>query len=97
MLVKHSGPDSALVRAVMGGDRHEIALRQHELELLRMAEFSMRWLVWAKSRDAQHGRNAPEPYRFPWEPEPDRGGWHGDVMTVDEADDFLGWDQLKAG
>lgn len=96
MLVRHAGPDSALVRQVLGSDRHEVAIQQHMLELSRMAEYSLRWLVWAKSKDGARGANHPEPYRFPWEPEPDRGGWHGDVMTVDEADDFLGWRHLKA-
>lgn len=63
----------------------------HDLELLRSIDLSLRWLVWAKTRDGAKGRNQPEPYRFPWEDQPERGGFRGDPMTTDEADRFLGW------
>ena len=80
-------PESAVMRSVEPRVAHT-----HDLELLRSIDYSQRWLVWAKTRDGEKGRNAPEPYRFPWEPEPERGGFRGDPMTTDEADKFLGWE-----
>ena len=46
--------------------------------------------VRLKTKDGEKGRNYPEPYLFPWEDDP-RPGIRGDVMTTDEADEFLGW------
>lgn len=90
VLVLHSPPDCALTRAMVP-DHQTHRMAQHQLELLRLAEHSLRWLVWSKTEDGSKGRNRPDPYRFPWEPEPDRGGWRGDAMTLAEADEFLGW------
>ncbi len=97
VLVLHSPPECALTRAMVP-DQQPHRMAQHQLELLRLAEHSLRWLVWAKTEDGPRGRNQPEPYRFPWEPERD-GGWRGDAMTLAEADEFLGWadKQLDAG
>ena len=83
--------DSACFRAVNPDHEHT-----HTLELLRSVDVSARWLVWAQTKDGASGRNVPEPYPFPWEPEPDNGGWRGDSMTIEEADLFLGWTHLKA-
>ncbi len=80
-------PEGAVFRALYPNHRHT-----HDLELLRSVDQSLRWLVWAKTEDGSKNRNRPEPYRFPWEPEPERdGGWRGDAMTLAEADEFLGW------
>lgn len=65
--------------------------------MLRSIEYSLRWLAWTKTAAAERGRDVPEYHYFPWETKPDPGGWRGDAMTTDEADDFLGWTDLKEG
>ena len=82
-------PESAVMRSVEPRVAHT-----HDLELARSIDHSLRWLVWAKTKDGEKGRNVPEPYRFPWEPD-ERPAIRGDVMTTDEADEFLGW-KLRA-
>lgn len=84
--VAHFPPDSATARAVDPRNAHTPAD-----EMLRSVEWSLRWLVWAKTKDGARGQNVPEPYLFPWEDEPDAGGFRGDAMSTDEADRFLGW------
>lgn len=82
-------PESAVFRASNpdGSWQHT-----HELELLRSVEHSLRWLVWAQTVDGGKNRNIPEPHRFPWEPVPQvAGSIRGDVMTLDEAAEWLGW------
>lgn len=74
--------------------------RTLEADLLRLAEHSLRWLVWAKTTDGEHGRNIPEPVRLPWDEEPaDRAGdgvWRGDALAWDETVDALGGDPRLA-
>lgn len=82
--------DSACAKAVNPLYQHT-----NELEMLRSIEYSLRWLSWTKTKAAQYGRDMPEQHYFPWETMPDSGGWRGDTMTVDEADEFLGWTDLK--
>ena len=82
----HFPPDSATALAVDPSNAHT-----HADELLRSAELSLRWLVWAKTKDGSRGRNAPEPYTFPWEDDARPGAMRGDAMTTDDADKFLGW------
>ena len=90
--VRMAPKDSALYRSV-----HPSADHTFELELLRRIEANTGWLVWAKTKDAQTGRNQPKPYRFPWEPKP-RSEYAGDVMTRAELDRRLGWtDKTKGG
>lgn len=59
-----------------------------EAELLRAIEFRLHVIEWRGTTDGRAGRNVPEPIRFSWEPEPKRDH---DVMSWDEAADFLGW------
>jgi len=82
--------ESACFRALHPHHEHT-----HDLELLRSVEHSLRWLVWSKTKSAPKGVDVPEYYRFPWESEPDDGAFKGDPMTTDEADDWLGWADLK--
>ena len=82
----HLPPDSAVVRAVAP----QASLTFTDI-LLRSAEFQLRWLVWAKTKDGAANRNPPEPYLFPWEDTTPPGTMRGDSMTVDEAAEFLGW------
>lgn len=86
VLVRAAQPDSAIYKALNPAWAHT-----HELELLRGAEFSLRWLVWSKTEAGAKNRDRPEPYRFPWEAEPEGEAIRGDAMTADEAADFLGW------
>ena len=48
--------------------------------------------MWAQTKDGRAGRNAPEPFLFPWEQPPDLS-MVGDAMTLDEARDWLKWDR----
>lgn len=91
VLITQAQPDSAAFKAL-----NPHWQRTPELDLLRSIEHSLRWLRWAKTEDAKRNRDIPEPHRFPWDPEPE-GVMRGDVMTLDEADDFLGWSAEMAG
>lgn len=79
-------PESAVLRSMEPRAAHT-----HALELSRGIEHSLRVLVWSKTKDAERGRNYPEPYLFPWEDQPVNGAIRGDAMTIDEAAEFLGW------
>ena len=69
----------------------------HDLEMLRSIEHSLRWLVWAKTTAAEKGQNVPEHHWFPWEDKPVHpSAVRGDAMSQDEADEFLGWGELRA-
>lgn len=50
---------------------------------------SLRWLVWAKTKDAQKGRNRPKPVPRPGVPKPER---IGDKASVADMNQFLGWE-----
>lgn len=77
--------ESACFRAMNPNWQHD-----HALELARSTEYAARWLVWAKTGDGQKNRNQPEPYLFPWEEKQD-DAIRGDLMTIDEAAEWLGW------
>jgi hypothetical protein len=94
VIVKNTPPGSALARA-LEPDAQPHFLAQHQLQLARSVDHALRVLLWAKTKDGEKGRNYPEPYRFPWEPDPNPA-IRGDVMTTDEADEFLGWGKLYA-
>lgn len=89
VLVTKAQPGSAVFSSMNPSWQHT-----HELELARSIDHSLRWLVWAKTKDAAANRNAPDPYRFPWEPAPPEevGMGGADSMTLDEVRDFLGWE-----
>lgn len=78
-------PDSATWTAIVPQAGHS-----NEAELLRSIEYSLRILTWMKTKDGSKGRNAPEPISFPWEKA--KQAFEADVMTMDEAAAFLGWD-----
>ncbi|WP_336086205.1 DUF5361 domain-containing protein [Nocardia sp. SSK8] len=86
-IVGYSPRTSALYRARNRGE-HEWHLDR--MLLADMAD-SLRWLVWAKSADAQHGRNRPEPIPRPGvKPTAER---IGSPMGIGNVNEFLGWDQ----
>jgi len=78
-------PESATWRAVAPEATHS-----NEAELLRSVEYSLRLLVWAKTKDGAKNRNHPDAVLFPWEKP--QAEYEFDVMTFDEANAFLGWD-----
>ncbi|MFC4123703.1 DUF5361 domain-containing protein [Nocardia rhizosphaerae] len=91
------------LKAVISCSPHTSALyrarqpREHEWRLDRMllADIadSLRWLVWAKSSDAQHGRNRPEPIPRPGVK--DVRERIGDSTTVSGVNEMLGWGVSK--
>lgn len=85
-IVRQSPHDSAIYRSAFGPQ----ADHGHEAELLRSIEYSLRVLTWMKTKDGSKGRNAPEAILFPWEKA--KQAFEADVMTMDEAAAFLGWD-----
>lgn len=76
-------PDSATRRAL---DPHW--MRTTEIDLLREIEWDLRILSYQWGH--RTGAPVPEPIRLPWDPDPE-GTIRGDRMTIEEADDFLGW------
>ncbi len=89
VIVRQSGPESALWRVENG---HSPLF---DAELARSMEYSLRWLVWAKSKDAQRNANRPEPWQFAWEKKPNE--YLGDVMTREEFDRVMGWTTTTKG
>nr|WP_196149651.1 DUF5361 domain-containing protein [Nocardia bovistercoris] len=77
--------DSALAR-VRRPDEHQWGLEQH---LLADMADSLRWLVWAKTKDAQRGRNQPE--RIPRPGLKSTAERYGTAASIVDMDDFLGW------
>ena len=86
VLVRQCQPESAIFKAL-----NPHWQQSPELEFLRQMEHTLRVLVWQQTKDGATGRNEPELIPLPWDPEPD-GVIRGDVMTMDEAADWLGWD-----
>lgn len=68
--------------------------RTIDIDLLRSIEYNQRALL-RQSAGKRGGGGYPEPIPLPWDPPPE-GSVVGDVMTMEEADRFLGWDKLKA-
>lgn len=87
VLVRHAQPDSAVFKAL-----NPHWQQTPELEFLRAMEHDLRVLSWMQSKDGHRGRDFPEPVPLPWDPVRDDGSIRGDVMTMDEAADWLGWD-----
>ncbi len=58
-------------------------------QLLADAVESLRWLVWAKTKDAQHKRNMPKPIPRPGVAGPER---LGTAAPLDDMNAFLGWE-----
>lgn len=76
-------PDSALFRA----KRPDWMWGLPEMLAADIAD-SLRWLMWAKTKDAQKGRNAPKPIPRPGIARPERIGAKASVAEMNE---FLDW------
>ncbi|WP_324188420.1 DUF5361 domain-containing protein [Nocardia higoensis] len=77
--------ESALLRSMDPvGSRWQVS--QH---LLAEMTDSLRWLVWAKTPDAQQGRNRPEPIARPGK-KTDRERV-GTATAIDQMNTFLEW------
>ena len=83
-IVRYAPADSAIARSIDPRTAHT-----NESEFLRSIEYSLRWLVWSKTKDGSKNRNHPEQVLFPWETP--KAAFEFDVMTVEEANAFLGW------
>lgn len=87
-LVEYAQPESATYKVL-----NPEWPQNTDTDLLRSVEVSLRWLVWAQTKDGVAGRNVPEPWLFPWERDPDDAAIAGDSMTLAEAADWLQWDR----
>ncbi|QIS16577.1 DUF5361 domain-containing protein [Nocardia arthritidis] len=85
-IVRGLPADSALLRA-MHPEAYRWQLTQH---LLADMTDSLRWLVWAKSADAQHGRSMPEPVQRPGV-KSDRERYGVGATGIDQMNEFLDW------
>ena len=58
--------------------------------------YTLQRIAFFTGKKAGFRVDPPDPYYFPWEEDPD-AGIKGDAMTVEDADDWLGWDEeMKA-
>lgn len=84
-IVDGAPESSPLHRALAGeGWAHD-----WHLEMARSALYMLSVLAWQQSGDGTKEGTQPDPYRFPWEPQPD-GGQQIDAITVEEAVERLG-------
>lgn len=77
-------------------DRYpEVALWGLQEQLLAESVDTQHWLKWAKTKDAtmKPPKNVPEPIPRPGVKPPKREIYKFDVMTQDEALEWLGWEQ----
>lgn len=66
------------------------------LELQRVQLYTLQRIAFFTGKRAGYRVKEPEPYYFPWEEDPD-ASIKGDAMTMEDADDWLGWtDEMKA-
>ncbi len=85
--VKYLGPDSAVARELYP----DAAPWQLPQLLLADVVDSLRILIWQKTKDGHRNMRRPKPIPRPGvETESVMGT---DVMSLDEADQFLGWDR----
>lgn len=73
--MKHSPVESALVRA-REPERSRWGVAEY---LLAVIADSLRWLVWAKTKDAKRGRNRPKPVPRPGDSQKAQGRFAGAV------------------
>ncbi|MGI5222493.1 DUF5361 domain-containing protein [Nocardia sp. CA-290969] len=78
-------PDMAVTRA-MRPDEWQWGLTE---QLLASAVDALTLLVWAKTKDAQKGRNRPKPIPRPGIARPER---IGDAMSIEELNALIGWE-----
>ncbi|MFD4459796.1 DUF5361 domain-containing protein [Nocardia sp. NPDC058480] len=84
-IIKWLPSGSALSRALDPSGQHW-QLNQH---LLADMVDSLRWLVWAKTEDARHGRGRPDPVPRPGV----KSGREriGTAVSIDRMNEFLDW------
>lgn len=61
-----------------------------ELELQRATLVTLQRIAFFAGKQAKFRVEEPGFYYFPWEEDPD-AGIKGDAMSVEDADDWLGW------
>lgn len=91
-LVRHAKPDSAIGRAT-----NPDWWVTPEVQFLRDVEYRLAWLMWAKTKDGDKGRNAPRPVPLT-DAEKDAAKSESeryDAKTIDETLKFLGWEEHR--
>ncbi|MFC4124938.1 DUF5361 domain-containing protein [Nocardia rhizosphaerae] len=78
-------PESALYRTIVTDWRWGLS----EM-LLADAVDSLRWLMWAKTKDGQRNRNRPKPVPRPGIAQPERIG--DKPVAISDMNEFLGWE-----
>ncbi|MBP2211082.1 hypothetical protein JOJ87_001426 [Rhodococcus ruber] len=86
VLVRQSGPDSALVRALNPDSRWDL----HAL-LLAEAVDTLHDLRWMKTKDGHKNRNRPKPIPRPGVEIPEDEQVIGEAIEMDDLDTLLGW------
>lgn len=85
-IVRHAPTTSALVRA-QEPERSRWGVTEY---LLAIIADSLRWLVWAKTKDAKRRRNQPKPIPRPGAETQHKGTFKGAVSrSVDEVKRLL--------
>lgn len=85
VIVRCSPLDSALTRAKYPVEQQW----QLSQQLLADMADSLRWLVWSKTTDAQHGRNRPDPIERPGvKSNKER---IGSTASTEQLNSLLGW------
>lgn len=82
--VQYSPPDSALYQSMYPPT--EESAWTPDMHLLAVIADSLRWLQWAKTKDASKGRNPPKPIPRPGI-EPDEKKTTGTAIPLDQARD----------
>ena len=59
--------------------------------LLAQVADSLNWLVWAKTKDAEHNRNRPKPIPRPGLDEPDKTIYGSKPLPIEDMQAWLGW------
>lgn len=72
----------------MHGESADWTLEAH---LMASMVDSLRWLQWAKTKDAEKGKNAPEPVPRPGVEDTKKKQRTGEGMDIDAAYEWLGW------
>ncbi len=86
ILCAHAPEGSALA-----GEIDPAAKWTHRDYMLWSMEYSLRWLAWSKTKDAQHKRHRPEPLPTPGKRKDTNSGRFTDIqpMSVDEMREYL--------
>ncbi len=83
VLVRQAQPDTATYKAL-----NPHWQQTAETDFLRAILHAAQIANWQRTEDGSKGRNAPDPFQWPWERD---DGDQPDAMSWEEAADWLGW------